>query len=206
MSEDEVKGAERYTEFRAPVTSWEFLLRIWWMLMIAFGVLIFLFAGPYIPRSWSYGYWTFLAVFAVVYWFLGLPEGFGLDTTEMDRGHIGLVPLNRYQLERVTSKPDMIMMMSESGPVALVGHKLLAYDDEERLIVHPQVELQTNSAIAQRVAKSQEKIVSEYLVLKAAPEVEASALFVEMYEAWREMTRADPEMLKSSGLEPKSAE
>ncbi len=203
MSEDEYR---QYTEFRAPVTGFEFLLKIWWVLLIAGAVIVYLFSWTLIPGSWSYGYWSFIAVFAIVFWKLGTKEGFALDTSQMDDGHIGLTELNRFQLERVTTKPGIIMRMSECGPVALIGHRLLSYDSEGVLVIHPEVELQTNSAIARRVARSQEKIVREFLVLKEAPEVEASAMFVEMYEAWIEKTRQDPERLKSSGLEPKSVE
>ena len=205
MSEDEVKGAERYTEFRAPVTGWEFLLKIWWAIVVLIGVVIFVLLKDSIPVSWQYGYWTGVAVFCVVYWFLGLPEGWGLDTTEMQDGHIGLVPLNRWQLDRVTAKPGIMMMRSDEGPVALIGHRLFAIDESGKLSMHPEVEVKTNSEVARRVARSQAQIVDEYLVLKAVPEVESSAKFVEMYKAWRRIARLDPES-SDSDLKPKSAE
>lgn len=205
MDSDE-RRAESYTVFRAPVTGYEFLLKSWWVILVVIGGVVFVFGREHIPVSWSYGYLSFIAVFVVVYWKLGEREGFALDTTDIAGGHIGLVELNRFKLEDVTTKPNVVMRMSDLGPVALVGHSLLAYDEKGILIVHPEVELQTNSAIARRVAKSQESIIQEFLVLKEAPEVEASALFMEMYQAWIEKTRQDPEKLRSSVLEPKSAE
>ncbi len=193
----EEKGAERYTEFRAPVTGWEFMLRIWWAIVILIGVVIFVILKDSIPVSWQYGYWTGVAVFAVVYWFLGLPEGWGLDTTEMQEGHIGLVPLNRWQLDRVTAKPGIMMMRSDEGPVALIGHRLFALDEEGKVKMYPEVEVKTNSEVARRVASSQEQIIEEYLVLKAVPEVESSRKFVEVYQAWRKKARLDPELTDS---------
>ncbi len=199
MSKDEnkEKGAERYTEFRAPVTGWEFALRIWYIFVIGLGALIYVFLKDHIPVSFQYGYWTGIAVFVVVYWFLGLPEGWGLDTTEMQDGHIGLVPLNRWQLDRVTAKPGIMMMRSDEGPVALIGHRLFALDDDGQVKMYPEVEVKTNSEVARRVASSQEKIIEEYLVLKAVPEVESSRKFVEVYQAWRKMARLDPELTDS---------
>lgn len=202
MSEDESK---QFVQVKAPVTGWEFLIKIWWLLIIGIAVVFYLLLKDQVPISWQYGYWTFVAVFFLTYWRLGVPEGWGLDTTKIDEGHIGLIPLNKFQLENIMSKPKMMMMMSESGPVALIGHKLISLNEKGGPTIHPLVELQTNSEVARRVARSQALMIDEYLVLKSVPEVESSRQFMEMHQAWRKKARLDPE-LSDTESKPESAD
>lgn len=193
MSEDAEMTDSTYVQVKAPVTGWEVFLKFWWVLMVAFGVIVWLVFKESVPVSWQYGYWTFIAVFAAVFWFLGQPEGWALDTTEMDKGYVELVPLNRYQIERVVSKPDILMFSSDEGPVALIGHRLVSVDSEGVSKVHAQLELQTNSEIARAVARIQNEMISEYLLLKSELDVAVAAEFKEWYDGWRMKTRADPE-------------
>lgn len=184
-----------YTEFKAPVTGWEVLLKAWWILLILFGFVIYILFVDSIPETWRYGYWTFIAVFGVVYWFLGLAEGFALDTTDMANGNLGLKPLNRYQLERVTNKPAVVLFSSECGTVALIGHRLVSKDDKGRLSLHPELELKTNSEIVRKVAESQAGMIDEYLLLKAVPDVQASTKFMGAWKSLQAKMRLEPENL-----------
>lgn len=195
MSEE---GIREYTEFKAPVTGWEVFLRSRYLILIGIIVILIIVFKPEIPSTIKYGATTFIGVFLITYWYLGLPEGFALDSLPLPDGHIGLKPLNRYQLERVTGQ--CIMVSSECGPVALVGHKLYAIDKEGVPTTHPQIEIQLNSEIAQKVAKIQSNMISEFLLLKFNSDLATMAKYKESYEAWRKMEKLDPENLNS---EPK---
>ncbi len=187
-----------YQKYEAPVTGWSFLLKIWWVLVGILGLVIFVVLKDSIPASWQYGYLTGVAVFAIVYWQLGIPEGWALDTTKMDSGHVGLTPLNKYQIEDVQAKPKMMMFSSEEGVVALIGHKLVSLDKDGKPEIHAQLELQTNSEIARAVARVQKKMIAEYLLLKSEVDVAVAAEFMEWYQGWRMKTRADPEKMNDS--------
>lgn len=180
-----------YTEFKAPVTGWEILRDArYWILAIAL-VIIYLFFQPSIPAIFQYAIWTFIGVFLTTYWFLGLPEGWALDTLEMPKGHIGLKPLNRYQLERVQS--TCMMFSSDSGPIALVGHKLFALDPEGYPMTHPMIELQTNSEIANRVARIQADMIDKFLLMERNAELVSMDKFAESVRQYRKKARLDPE-------------
>lgn len=192
MSSEE-EEVRQYVSVRAPVTVWEFFLRVWWVVLLFIGVIVFVIIRPTIPISFQFGYWAFIGCFIIVYLKLGSPIGWALDTTDMENGEIGLWELNKYQLDRVATKPTVMMFNSQSGVVALVGHGLVSKDDSGELFLHPPLELKTNSNIARSVAASQKNIIDEYLMLKNAPELEAYRLFKEMYDGWKKKTRQDPE-------------
>ena len=198
MNDDAEMKDSTFVQVKAPVTGWEVLMKFWWVLVVVFGIVVYVLLKDSVPVTWQYGYLTFVAVFAVVYWFLGQPDGWALDTTEMDSGHVGLVPLNRYQIETIQSKPDIMMFASDEGPVALVGHGLVSLDDEGKLLMHAPLQLKTNSEIVRAVARSQLGMINEYLLLKSEVEVAVSAEFKEMYDGWRMKTRMDPESQSDS--------
>lgn len=183
---------DRFVEVRAPITKWEFFLKTWYVWLGLLGVLIFLVLKDFIPPAWQYAYWTAVGVFGVVYWFLGLPEGWALDTREIQEGRISLEPLTRYQLEKIDTT-RALLLMSQSGTVALLGHKLISIGEDGKPTIHPLIELQTNSEVARRVGKIQGQMIDEYLVLKSVPEVASAEKFKEMEEAWRKKLRLDPE-------------
>lgn len=192
MSKEEYK---EYTEFKAPVTGWEVLIKSRWffaILVIAFVVLVF---QSLIPRSIFYGVYAGLTAFVTAYLYLGLPEGWALNTLDMAKGYISLIPLNRFQLERMqTTNSEIMTFPSESGTVALVGHRLVSLHEETgKPEIHPFLELQTNSELANHCAKIQSMIITEYLAFKRGTYVEVNSELMREIEEWQKLKRGDIE-------------
>lgn len=192
MSKEE---AREYTEFKAPVTGWDFLLRTRWFWFLIILIILLVIFQASIPASLWYGLLTFVAVFVVSYLWLGLPEGFALDTTTMADGWLGLQPLTRFQLERLQADEHLITFPSDMGTVVLSGHRLLSLNEDGDPRIHPLLEVITNSTLANKVAESQASIIEDYLLFTRNAQVEANTQFMKEWTEWRKLRRQDPESL-----------
>lgn len=200
MSETDTRD---YREYEAPITWPAVFLRLWWIWLIGIAAILYIFLANYIPPSVQYGYWCFIGVFLVTWFLLSRPEGFALDTRDLADGHLSLVPLDRWELERHIENQKVLTFKSESGIVVLTGHKLLSYDDAGNIRMHPELELQTNSAIASAVSESQVEIYDKFLMYERNARIEANRQFAEMVKIWKQKMMLDPEQQKrNSDVEP----
>lgn len=197
MSED----TRDYREYEAPVTWPAVFLRLWWIWLVVIAAVIYVFLASYIPPSIQYGYWCFVGVFLVTWFLLSRPEGFALDTRDLSDGRISLVPLDRWELERHIENQEVLTFKSESGIIVLTGHRLLSYDENDNIRMHPVLELQTNSAIASAVSESQVKIYDKFLMYERDARIEANRQFAEMVRQWKKNMMLDPEQLKTNSEE-----
>lgn len=192
MEKDE--SIREYTEFKAPVTGWQVLKESkWFLVLIVLGIIVFLNQNL-IPRSLFYGYYAGVTAFVTAYLYLGLPEGWALDCARMGEGELSLIPLNRFQLERMqTTHFEVMTFPTQSGTVALVGHRLISLNEHGNPTIHPYLELITNCEITNQIAKQQSIMIKEYLSYKRDTHVSVNTQLMEEITAWRKLRREDLE-------------
>lgn len=176
----------------SPMTGWELFWRGRLYVVILIAVVVYWLTPVHLDRNTLYPFVTWIGITIVASYLFREKDSWFLDTRELPR-RISLKRVERAQLERVAN--DALVLPSESGSVALVGHRLSSADK-----MHTMLELQTNTNMIMQIVEWQNSVLDEYFILKRTTDLSVQTGLTEEVEEWKEQMRI------KTGLSEKQSE